>query len=429
MWAVAAVAVIAGVAIGRFLTYETAPVAAPPPSARALDDRIADLEQRVGTDPDDAQGWQALGIAYVRRAAETGDPSFYGLAEQALDRAAELVPGDATTLLGQGALALALHRFPEALELGAQVTEELPASADALAVLVDAQVEMGRYDEAEVSLQRMLDLRPGLPALARASYLRELHGDLPGAIEAMTRAESAGSAPFDVANVATLLGSLHYRQGDMEAAAEAYGRALRASSGLVLAEVGRARVLAAEGEVEVAVAALEGVVERFPAPEAVILLGELQAQLGHDAEASGAYALVEALAVLQEAAGQAVDLEMAIFEADRGEDPARAVELARRAHEVRPANVFVNDALAWALFRSGDAPAAVAPMEEALRLGSADPLFRYHAAEIYLATGDTARARVEMEQALSGTPWFSFRHHERVLELAGQLGVDGGGGM
>jgi tetratricopeptide (TPR) repeat protein len=422
-WTFAVVAVVAGIAIARFFTVDTSPSVAPAPDVRGLDGSVAALERRVATNPEDAAAWQALGPAYLRQAAETGNPSFYGRAEAALDRAAELAPDDPATVIGQGTLALALHRFPEALELGMRATGALPSNADALAVLVDAQVEMGYYDDAEASLQRMLDVRPGLPALARTSYLRELHGDLPGAVEAMTRAEAAGSDPFAVATVAALLGDLHFTEGELGAAAAAYERALRASPGLVGAEVGRARVLAVEGRVEEAVAVLDDVVDRFPAVDAVVLLGDLQARLGHPTEAAEAYALVEAIATLQEDAGQVVDLEMAVFLADRGTDPGRAVALARAAHQERPANVYVNDALAWSLLGSGDAPAAVAPMEEALRLGSADPLVRFHAAEVFLAVGDADRARTELTQALSGSGWFSFLHHDRALALAGQLGV------
>ncbi len=424
VWAVALVAIVAGVAIGRFLTYDPAPAPPPPVEVPGSPARIATLEDRVAIDPDDADAWQELGFAYLAQAFRVGDPSFYGLAEQAFARTDELVPADPRTVLGQGALALALHRFPEALELGRRVSEALPSNADALAVLVDAEVELGRYDDAAGHLQEMLDLRPGLPALARASYLRELYGDLPGAIEAMTRAEAAGGGqPDESARVASLLGGLYFRQGDLDAALGSFDRALAAAPGLVPAEIGRARVLAAGGDEEAAVAALQAVVERFPAPEAVVLLGDLQARLGRRAEAAETYALVRAIAALQADAGQVVDLEMAVFEADQGEDPQRALALARAAHEVRPDNVYVDDALAWALLGSGDAPAAVAPMEEALRLDTDDPLVRYHAAEVFLAVGDTDRARTELAQALDGTAWFSFRHHDRAVELADQLGV------
>lgn len=422
-WTIAVVAIVAGVAIGRFITADAPASLGPAPAVQSIDDSIVALERRVEADPDDAAAWQGLGVAYLQRAANIGDPSYYGLAEDALDRAAELAPDDPTTLIGQGQLALALHQFPAALRLGTRATQALPASADALAVLVDAQVEMGLYGEAEASLQRMLDLRPGLPALARASYLRELHGDVPGAIEAMTRAEAAGSRPDDVANVAALLGDLHFLQGDVDAAAAAFDRALQASPQLVNAAVGKARTLGVRGDLDQAVTVLEATVERFPAPDAVVLLGDLRTRMGDGAEAAETYALVEAIADLQRDVGQVVDLELAIFLADQGADPPRALELARDAERLRPGNVYVNDALAWALLATGEAAAAVAPMEEALRLGSADPLVRFHAAEVFLAVGERDRAAAELAQALSGTAWFSFRHHDRALELASRLGV------
>ncbi|MDQ3355035.1 MAG: hypothetical protein M3507_11280, partial [Actinomycetota bacterium] len=61
-------------------------------------------------------------------------------------------------------------------------------------------------------------------------------------------------------------------------------------------------------------------------------------------------------------------------------------------------------------------------------LDSADPLVRYHAAEVFLAVGDTDRARAELARALGGTPWFSVRHHDRLIDLAAQLGVARPGG-
>jgi hypothetical protein len=55
--------------------------------------------------------------------------------------------------------------------------------------LTDANVELGNYKEAEEAAQRMLDLRPGnLPGVTRAAYLRELFGDVDGALELMNMA-------------------------------------------------------------------------------------------------------------------------------------------------------------------------------------------------------------------------------------------------
>ena len=45
-------------------------------------------------------------------------------------------------------------------------------------------------------------------------------------------------------------------------------------------------------------------------------------------------------------------------------------------------------------------------MTQALRTGSRDRVIRFHAAVIARATGDTARARVYLAQALDGLPRF-----------------------
>ena len=62
--------------------------------------------------------------------------------------------------------------------------------------LVDAYVELGRYGAAERALQAMVDRKPEFAGFTRVSYLRELHGDLPGALAALrARAERAATAP------------------------------------------------------------------------------------------------------------------------------------------------------------------------------------------------------------------------------------------
>src|SRR5262249_22285948 len=83
--------------------------------------------------------------------------------------------------VGLGTLALARHQFADALAWGEQPRSLNPAKPESYGVIGDAQVELGRYDEALDTIQRMVDLRPDLTSYARASYLRELQGDLPGA--------------------------------------------------------------------------------------------------------------------------------------------------------------------------------------------------------------------------------------------------------
>lgn len=422
--ATAAVAVLAGLLIGRFVTYDGGrPDAPPPAAARATGDQVAVLEQAVAASPNDADALRQLAVGYIQKSAQTGDPAYYGLAEQALARATQAGGGDADTLVAEGALALARHRFGDALRLGQEALDRTPSHLDALAVVVDAQVELGRYDEAGVTLQRLLDRRPDLAALARVSYLRQLRGDLEGALVAMEQARAAGAAsPAELPTVVAYLADLHLERGDRVAAGEAYAEVLAQDPDHVIAATGSARVLAAEGRTDDAIARLEGVVDRLPSPEAAVLLGDLRSSRGDVEGAAAAYDLVRVLSRLQQSSGQVVDLELALFEADHG-DPAAAVDLARQAHESR-ATVYTADALAWALFRSGEATAALPYVDEALRLGTRDATMRSHAAAIFDALDDVDRARAELEVAAPGNAWGAIARRPEVRQLADRLGVD-----
>lgn len=416
---------LAGLALGRFLLYEPpTPATSTPPPARTTAAMIAGLQRAVAASPADTTSWQHLGVAYVRRAAETADPTYYAQAGRALRRAAELAPRDPETLLARGNLALALHDFRAALALGSRAHAARPLSPEPLGVMVDARIELGRYRGAVADLQRMLDVRPSLPALSRTSYVRELYGDMDGAVAAMRQAEAAGSgSAFDLATVSALLGDLHFKRGNLEQAEDSYERARRASPGLFAADVGRARVAAARGHTGVAIDRLRAATRRYPQPAALVLLGDLLAASGRSAEARRSYELVEAAAFLQERAGQDTDLEMALFAADRGHDPKAAVALARRAHRARPDNIHTADALAWALHRAGHTREALPYARRAVRLGTADPLLRYHAAAILDSAGRPRGARRQLRAAASPASWFSARHMPDAVALAERLGM------
>jgi hypothetical protein len=89
-----------------------------------------------------------------------------------------------------------------------------------------------------------------------------------------------------------------------------------------------------------------------------------------------------------------MDVELAIYEADHG-DPERAVTLAREAWRQAP-SVRSADALGWALTRAGSEE-GLRWARRALKLGSLDPTFRYHAG---IAAGDTPEGRRNLRLAL-----------------------------
>jgi tetratricopeptide (TPR) repeat protein len=418
------VALAIGVAAGRVITYETS---TNPGSGTAQDGgtpqaRIARLKDTVHRDPGDRASLQDLGATYVQAVAAGGDVALYNDAEAVLERAEALAPNDPHTQVIQGYLALARHDFARARELGQGAHNARPFDADALAVLVDGEVELGLYDDAAQHLQELLEVRPGLAAYSRASYLRELHGDVEGARQAFAQAGAAGSDRYDLASVAVLRGKLALGQGDLDEAATHFGQARRHVDNPAGVEAGEARVLAARGDRTEAIALLENAIEQRPTAEVAILFGDLLRLDGRVTDAERADRVVQKLAREERSAGADVSMELSLFEADRG-NPQRALDLAHQAYSVKPGNINVNIALAWALRANGRASEAIPYVDQALRLGTRDSLLRFRAAAVLADAGETQRAATELRTAFEVNPWFSFGHLAEAKALAGRLGL------
>ena len=382
-----------------------APVESHAPTSPTIAE-IVDLRSRLAANPTDTGTLRDLGLALLQQVRETADASLYGQADEALRRAQELDPQDPLIGVGIGGLELGRHQFAEALRTGRQVLKMLPDLPAARAIEIDALVELGRYDDADKAAARLLELRPDIVSLPRISNLRELHGDVKGAIEAMqSAAQSPGLAPENVAYVTTLLGTLLVRAGDQTGAEAAYRHALDLVPDHAPAIAGLGRLAVGQGHLDEAVKDFTRASDILPLPEYVIALGEAQQLAGDETAAAASYDLARAEITLFQAGGVTVDLELALFEADHG-DPKRALELADLAYARTP-TVRAADARAWALHRLGRDVAARASSDEALRLGSKDPLLRFHAGAIAAALGDAAAARRDLTMALGADAGFS----------------------
>src|ERR687890_378619 len=141
-------------------------------------DAVADFQRAVRAAPENAEAYAGLGSAYLARARETGDPGYYTRAGRAFHAALRRDPGSPGALIGSGTLAGLRHDFAAQLRLGRQAAAQAPQLARPLTVIADAQIELGSYSDAERSIQRLADSKPGLAAYSRASYYRELSGDL-----------------------------------------------------------------------------------------------------------------------------------------------------------------------------------------------------------------------------------------------------------
>ena len=369
--------------------------------ARNTDQRIRSLQAAVQQDTSRAAPYAALGDAYLQKARETADPAQYARAESALRAALQRDPRDAGALTAMGSLANARHDFRAGLRYGARARAAAPGVVKPYGVIVDAQVELGRYDAAEATLQRMVDLKPNLSSYARISYFRELHGDLAGAVQAMRLAASAGGdSAENLSYVEALVGNLELARGRTAQAERAFRLALSRYPDYVPAQVGLARVDAHRGELAAAIRRYRAVVAQLPLPEYVVGLAEVELAAGRRAAAREDLALVQVQQRLLRRGGVNVDAEMAIVEADHG-SPARAVELARRGYAAAP-SVRSADALGWALVRSGRPAAGLEYAQRALRLGSRDATWLYHAGIAARDAGKRGPAARYLSRALAG---------------------------
>jgi tetratricopeptide (TPR) repeat protein len=382
------------VAAARFVSDTLAPTTPQRPAPITQSDAalIEQMQARLQRNPNDADAYAGLGLAFLQQARLTAEPSLYTRADAAFDQALRRNPDHVDALFGKGILALALHDFSGALHWAEQARAINPFRAEFIGVMVDGLVELGRYPEAIEAAQTMVDLRPDANSYSRVSYLRELHGDANGAIEAMqTAARMSVPGSESWAWFTVHVGNLHLTQGNLEAAQHTYQQALALFADYPFAQAGLARVAAAQGNLETAIALYQPLSERLPLPEFLIALGDLYATQGDTTSSRRQYELVRVVQQLNAAAGMDVDLELALFEADHG-DPTAALEMARRAYERRP-TLYAADALAWALYKNG--------------LGTRDALLHFHAGMIALAVGERGEAVAQLESALAINPHFS----------------------
>lgn len=370
---------------------------------------IAFWEARLAGDPLDFTAANRLAASYLQRARETGDVSDYSRAEAAVNASLGALPADNQLALALlSSIKATQHDFAAAEETARRAIALDPGDPYAYGVLGDAQVALGLYDDADRTYAGLVAMSPGLSSFSRQAYLLELNGDIAGAEVAWENAFStdAGRRPENTAWARVQFGTFYFNRGDLDAAEEQYGLALRAYPSFVHATAGLAKVAAARGDFDQAAALYEAVVRRQPVPEYVAALGDVYAVAGRPSDAQAQYDLVLAIDGLYRANGINTDLTLALFFADHDIRIDDAVRQARSVYKAQP-SIQAAGVLAWSLFKAGEFEDAARYIGEALRLDTLDAAMHFHAGMIYRAIGDTNSARAHFEMSLQINPDFS----------------------
>jgi tetratricopeptide (TPR) repeat protein len=365
------------------------------------DVRIKSAQSMIEKAPTDPAGYNLLAAAYSQKARETGDFSLNAKVDEALTRSLQLEPDNYDALKLRSKLLLTFHRFSEALEVARRAQTMRPQDHDVYGALTDALVELGEYDEAVKAAQKMVDLRPGTASYSRVSYLRELHGDIEGAIEAMKTALRTAS-PQDPENLTwcrVQLANLLMHSGKLSEAEREIDKALQSFPDYHLALDAQARARIAAGDIESAVAMYKREQEQDPdSADAALALGDLASKNGQADEAKRQYERFETLERIN-AVEENDWHHLVYYWADHDLNLEEAVNLARRARESRK-DIHTCDALAWTLFKRGQFAESKTAIDEAMRLGTKDAKILYHAGLIYNEIGDRRKAANYLTLAL-----------------------------
>src|SRR5215217_4900444 len=380
----------------------------------STDSLVGSLQQRIRENPKDFDSHIKLANAYLQKVRETGDPSLYSKTEALLDDAQKLDDKSAELSATQGALAR--HDFAAALGHGTQALALDPGNARYHGIVGDAQIELGRYEEAIHSYQQMINSRPDFASFSRVAYARELYGDPEGAIEAMEFALQAGSGtPENVAWAHVQLGNLWFGSGNLKEAEKAYGLSTATVNAYAPALAAQAKVAAARGDLEQASTLYQQAFNRIPLPEYSISLGDVNTEMGDETKAEEQYALVQSMDKLLRANGVNTDLEIALFYADHSMNLRTSLKKARTAYDARP-SIHAADVLAWTLYKTGNYKEAQEYSSKALKLGTRDSLKLFHAGMIARALGHKEQALAYLQQAVDLNPHFSLLYADEAAD-------------
>ena len=183
--------------------------------------------------------------------------------------------------------------------------------------------------------------------------------------------------------------------------------------------MGLAAIEAGRGDFTSAIERQRAVFDAIPAPDHAVLLGESLEAAGDLEGASAAYREGAAAFARLDAADVNTSTELAVFEADHGA-AERAVAAGKQAWRLTP-SVRAADAYSWALSAAGRDRPALRFSQEAMRLGSFDPMFLYHAGIVAKRAGDEQRARLLLRRLLDQSPRFSPLHAPRARAALNRL--------
>jgi len=373
------------------------------------------LLANIAKNPKDYKSMLALVEAYVQEERITGDYAYYDKASlELLDKVLKNQPKNFDALTLKALILLSQHHFSDALDVGKQAQLINPYNAFIYGILDDANLELGHYDSAIAMADKMTSIRPDLRSYARISYLREIFGNIPGAISAIKLAVSAGYPGLEQTEWARMiLGHLYEIEGQVDSAQMVYQKALLERPNYPFAFAGLGRVEKEKGNYPEAIQYFEKardlIVEYSFKDELTDLyrlnnepskgdksaedvVDELGGNLGDES---------------QSIHGHYADKELAYaYLKTNPADLDKALKHALIEYDRRPDNIDVCEAVAWVRYKRGEFAQADTLINKALKTHSRNPILLCQAGLIKVKAGEMVQGKALIKTAIEQDPYF-----------------------
>jgi tetratricopeptide (TPR) repeat protein len=276
---------------------------------------------------------------------------------------------------------------------------------------VDANVELGNYDEAVKDCDKMISIRPDLRSYSRASYLRQIYGQNEGAIAAMKMAVEAGMPGAESTEWArTKLADLYLDNGNADSASILYRTSLVYRPDYPFALTGMARVEKNKKNYDAAIAWTKKAIKARSEAAFVAQLADLYELKGDATDAKETRN--DVVDLLEE--GQNDEPKDALVKHNVSRELAtaylnagnldKALQYAQTDLNMRPENIDANDLIAWIYYLKGDYANAKIHADKMLATKTRNANMLYKAGVIYASAGNMQQGNAMMHDALAINP-------------------------
>ncbi|MBK8518508.1 MAG: tetratricopeptide repeat protein [Saprospiraceae bacterium] len=310
------------------------------------------LKLAIQKNDDDQESKIRLAQLFIREARVTGEHGHYynaalNMTDQILNSKSKNRDMDFLALVTKAGVQLSHHDFNGALITGKKAVVINPNNPQIFGVLVDANVELGNYSEAVKMADIMIAMKPDLRSYARISYIREIHGEVDQAFEAMKMAVEAGIPGYeDTAWAMLTLADMYKLYGQYDKAESIYKEILAQRQDYPFAIAALGSIYMKKGDMALAEKMTKDAIAIIPEVSFYTQLAEIYQKQGNTQAIDPLMNEIFAMMKNDEKSGHNMNLEYAHIYLDLMNDNDKALEYAQKEYLKRPENIDVNRMLA-----------------------------------------------------------------------------------